>query len=1691
MKIRDLNEYILGETGADYIRENIELISLDDRLLRDLEGKKYCEDVLKFKNNFLGQLTSFANDSYDQIFFEFLQNAKDAGATKFWVYFNSSGGLLMINNGLPFSTYSKKANGKNSDSLMYYLTSQASEKHGDEKASGKYGKGSKLQYNLLVPRNDPNKIRKDSSLRLADAMFDQELAPILFSWSNLSHYKKLLKITDISEFKVADHENEEKHALLCKLFLSYFPALPGQKVKVLGKNNDSEPFNNAVFSQFQLLVIEANESFEGDDIFHEPGTLTYIPAPESVISELKKQQKEIVSGLNQALTVLSRKNAEGENVSELQAIRFQNEVLRAKPHKEISFYGLEHNGQKGREATIFFNENVVPEDLTVSNISKDYFPVSKEVYGLGYILLSKHFNTHSSRQSLQDADNHILIEELTKGFLNEWEQLISKENRAKYISLLNAILISKPNVSNYHLELFQNTLAEKAAENFVSNQGDIVPIVDIVALPKGFRKLDLASIGLEKKHGLNEKLYRILDETWESVDLWQFEQKSLTWILSQADKMKVKSFFESIDQTELNSIIYQLEKENEESIIAVPLIKATDDHFYSISDFLINPQLLLAYPNSGLKELIRAFRKSTTITNSNQIDNIFLDQLKFQNINNKISQVWNIEKVILRIKERFKEETPTIALLRTVYDVFSRVNDKIVLSFLLTGVPYFKNRSGQLLSLSKIIPSGGDYDELLHPLQLANDYDQDVFNRFASNEEVWYEIISENLSKINDQLKNLSDIERITKHLKLLSRLFEINTNDSLHFLSDRNDWIPGQNKNWIPFDSIVATDNMASLTEEDFKRITGILSKTKYNLPHFNCLSLFHSGSFYSDKVQVRKFEDLDLTLSNLDLTDIQLIAKWAEKESMIHKFFNYFKIFKSGESYKLFAEQNVTQVICEDSSLSTIIDGHKHYRTLPAELISVFSKSGIPRIHERTILEKLIVDFPGVKELIPIVSSSDNDIKRHYISNLEQINLDSKSLEKYPDDSLEYLLFKLVQNNEHLIELFKSKLTIDNNPLVDSAYSPTVKIGKCRFKLTNLLNGFDTEEQLDQLIRRFPGLSTFLRQFFSSNNKYDISQLLSDLKSTQLIHEDQFCFILAFKQENPTSPINWNEFPTLLSTNPIKILERLYSEFNKEINFGKYWDISSSTFLPQKQIIPTQKELWLKEETIPQDVAKWADTNDKLEYLKSNLKLQPFVSREEDFRNHLIQGKIKPFQNEQYFQTLRWMTRQSVSFDKESAKELCNHLVNNAQVSYLVILKDWELTDTSFSITTDFSKLKYKIGDQPYIDKLSNSDLNPFEVAFVDHDELSRMHPRLQPLRIERLFDSREIDKKEWSNPKYQEWVKADVNYRYGIYISKEHVPFRYDLIINDHRTELICENEGDFGRNTTTNGKIEVYISKSSLQRNDPMPCILENESELFTSKSEKTDLLLLTRRMYNPNPSLSIQPENPKEGERKPDNPSDKFNGKAGPSYKGGVGNGNVNVAGLKDDDAKKLSKKLELLLEERSVDELLNNLNANKKRKQEATPNLLSGFIGEQLFKAWVTKQKNNDVKWVADVQQSHDLEIDNDRIEVKTKIGTLYDDDRSKRTTVVYFRKSQLDFIEHKSPDISYYLGMISLEDIGIKQEYVNFKSQLRKETKEIPKPLAAQIEHFCRSFMESEENQKRFENEIKYLKVDPGVVNR
>lgn len=1678
MKFRDLSSYIKQLTNSAIVyNQDLELLTKSDLLLKELYGS--FGDSEGFLKGELLKLSSFAEDSQDQVFYEFLQNAKDSGGSGLWVFTDPKLGVLILNDGDPFHTNPKEVDG----SLFSFLGKGKGTKFKDSTKSGKKGVGSKLLYNLLVPHFSGDNL-KGMSERLADILSKDLVAPILFSWSkkDFGALRRLVNVNQLEELEIGD----EVSPILCKLFLSYFPALPKQVVNYEGE--EIVPFGQKEFDQFKKCLSNALNEFNSDELFYSPGTIIYIPSPESTVLRLEKGIDEILQGLSQSLSVLSI-DKEGNKVRRINigGRKIVSDKFQSIPIKIPS-------DEKEIEASVIFSVNRNEGQKKLSNIFTDYFPVSKEVHGLGYILRCKDFDILDNRQKLRSEENKF------KAFATKLKENWDEIPESKYGSFIGSIAISDDPNDDDEILFFHGEVKKIAVSN--------VPILhpslkrakadEIFVLPAGFHELDTSEL-LTNRFLLHPSLLEFFKD---GLDRWGVEEYSLTRLFYEAGADRSKSFFSHSEN--YIRIIDQFEAENErELLLGIPFIPFTNGYL-SIKELCENKDAFLDFPQNQFGSFKRACKNENVSINFSKGIDKFLNLDYYPNIKSLIESKWDINKIFERVNDFFNNSEISISNdLRNVLISLLYTNSKERFkSWVSNEFPKFSNRRGESEILICKTLGEGITNEFFNDWKLPVEQELSFLKEFQASETDFWKIISEDKKYLVGKIQALEKEGEIQPILTLISNIYNNRAPKEFidKFFNSEDNIVFVDKDHWGDFNNVIFLKGLSTISEKEFFLIRNFFSKNNLQLPNSELLDVYGTRNFF-ELFYVKSGSQLNLNWVSISVEEIKVLKKINDFESVC--FFDNFKI-KEGEDGGLLIGNCTSSSIqffnSNSIEVSEFLNEQSLYFELPKSLVSFFNKNdGLFDVETEQFKEKLLLEFGAEKRILSLFQNSSDQLKNSYIDKLEMIEIDSSLQEELKSDGFEVRLVKAFGNNETLLPKLKDKIQIDGQTISHDGFIDKVNVNSHHYFLSELLEDHGGAiSRIKKATKLFSPLSEYLREKLFGLGDKPLSEIKDEVLIVDVSKPVHVAFLIDFleQSEEDVPGFALEELPDFMKIG----VQELFTEFkNRDINWKKYWEKDWFGLNPGHQIFPSQKEYWLNSELIPEDLLEWSKkSGDNSKYLTAKLDNQSHVEKSESFRLSFIQGEVLDdiyLSKKMWSRAFEWGIPREIDLIEKEGEKLWTIIEKQGLwESFSVSYKSWgERDERTLRLSKVGPSIKYYFDGTSHFEYLSMSELSPGSVANLSTSSSSKRRKYAKQLNLEQLSIQIRAkgdlpDKIEWEAGYYNRWKdNRPVNhYTYRIYTVNGMIESSAVIIksgesfmeINSVKDEprLRVKKEGN-------RRDLFIYPGASGTLS---LKHLEEFQNDLFVGESESKDLVRLfslanefqEEALFNLKANGLID-EN--------FNPiSQPVAGNDNPTS-----NGNVYLEGLENlSDPNLLLENWELIKQligkfGKDVGKKLQEAIENE--TDDSKPNKLSGFIGEQLAKEWFEKNYQKNATWLGDSYLAYDITLGkNDLIEIKTKVKTLYDESvGGSGTTAVYLRQSQLNFIED-TKDKQYYLCLISLEDIGVKEKYYNWYDEWGRE-EPIQMSLQEDIIGFAKAFMNDHANMNLFSETIRFIYMKNG----
>lgn len=569
MTIRDINQYIEHLCGKNTIKD---LGSNKELLLQKIYGQDPSPDQVKAV---ITDAASFANNAEEQLFYEFVQNAYDAGADSLFFYANEHY-LIVLNNGEPFYTdFDIFESEEIRDGQLYnFLAKGKSLKRNDDHKLGKYGQGSKLLYTLLTKVSE----NEENEKLLIDAIYEKKKGPYLISWNDRRQLSNLL--LKQPNWTPAQGDDYKENILFAKILMSYYPIAPG--------------IDETLFSTDEALA--AIEAF--DTLVDPRRNLHYLDKGTALIIPLGEGQHHRIASEENLKKVRTRlsgfasitKNQEwnlGKNVDHIVVMGEEVEQYEAK--SVFVIFSIE-----GNKFSYHFAFNPIFAEKNFVNFFKG-LPIVETKYRLGFIIDSQKFEVDNSRQRINDT--HKTESQLIKAFTELIAQLkeLQKSDSNTFDYIYKAIAATRiPDGDDYKFirNAFREVFKPFFEQNVLTSTG-IYENRDNVRAFVDAPKFPLEEIGITKYKWIEENIQPDLRRQGIEVSQVDFtniladanEEKLQDWI-SRLSPKDYEDFQNIADGNKYKSDVckYKLFRTNKGKLYSFEELQSNQNVYYPIEE---------------------------------------------------------------------------------------------------------------------------------------------------------------------------------------------------------------------------------------------------------------------------------------------------------------------------------------------------------------------------------------------------------------------------------------------------------------------------------------------------------------------------------------------------------------------------------------------------------------------------------------------------------------------------------------------------------------------------------------------------------------------------------------------------------------------------------------------------------------------------------------------------------------------------------------------------------------------------------------------------------------------------------------------------------------------------------------------------------------------------------------------------
>lgn len=1698
MKVRNLQSYIRFLTGGNDVSQ---LGNQDDQLLKSLAG------IVDSLNQYVGTTTNFATDSALQIFYEFMQNADDAGGSRMGFFFDEKN-FIAINDGLPF--YTDDYNDiRRKGQLKSFLQRQRGDKFDDKESIGRYGQGSKLMYDLLTSQQSKDQSLSNSrELALQKALLNDCSGPILFSWSAFKHLEHLVSAHSTPEYTGGC--SDASNPLLTKIIYTYYPASLGQSVKdyfgnekvLFGKEELAECIAFVNYIKNKLNIFEYNK-----------GSLFYIRLGEGQYDRLEKVINDgLKDGISTSLAFLVN----------LKMVQIQNEKI------EKTLFNVVEIPTTAEDIKITL---AIPKDpgeasKRFCNFYK-YFPITDTKYGLNFIINCTAYEVDGSRQRIDFSNlrNKEVMKIIGTSIGAYILQLAQQPDQEILIDIVK-------NIATIDIEA-----GADAREIIASSIDDVIKEKVRTCLPVQTRGVKSAEDVRIKKTGLNfnpsdlgfgwDWLSSDLQEYYNSVknnlgvassDLYSVlneipnNDSIARWVVSLSDT----EYADLIE--EVYSGIYSIDSKY---IRRLPFIRFSDDNVYTLDEIAQNEHLLfLTPPLANLESIIK------------RGDLVYAGK---ELLNSEAYLGW-YEKTPYLIKDKYltrfigplSEMDLSRAEKKLVFEVFNSLEEANALlknDFLL-----FTNKNGEKKPLKKLLrdassiaPSG-----LLEPYCLrASELSQDLeLSSFLMNErDIWKNVLAD-WSNIRPKEMDSDLFRAMVRDMEsLFSMTFPRKT------LPAECEWIYIADNEWVSINSIFYNSSLVNeyLQECDYdKFIEQVLNHTGLQPVPYDYLKVFTDISFVSlpdDSLRTLKecMEEDSIKVED------DVIEKLYAIRSRSDSFFSTF-ILSGGvdndNGYQLsLNDRNFLQYYSEDGKLNNFLQQTNRYYLLPRSLRGIFTNETSLLTESDDFATKLINEYGAKPDFFDFVSRQSDQVKVHYLSSLtssEGFRL-STAITHANNSVFEEGVLKMICAHENWKNHYINYIYINNKKLNEYQYKDTLTVRVRRdagerefiFSLAALLPSFQgNSDILEQIAQRLPSI----RRLITNLIEYPIDSIPNEIANE--LNIDQLAFLICYN-ESKLDTINYNtdirRYKNLSKIDKNSLLDYFYT---KEIFFFSKYSLDASWHLDlNNYILSSNASLVLENETLDQWILDWisvSETEEKKIFLQQ-AGLNGDNSEVIDFRskiyeqNHVSNERIKRFvSTERQFvtNTILWAEKTLV-WPKEEKK--CTEAIHKLQFEYYRATNEL-IIHFLFFVKNESEEAKFTLCPYEgqnnktfYIKDIQDEHKRIFVANVPDDYSIIDLTPKhyneqfissVQSIGIQECIIESEITIpqdshtcEEWDNQGYKLW-KQNEGEKYSIMLSSRPLPVTYKCRLAKDERVLGSRDTGVAHKISLNNDTYQLYLYRESSDKN-VIDLLLEHREKLFGNDTEALFSLLRTGHIYQF--TNLISPDDHKLIDDNVDLIKDLFSG---------VSHDTLNnlskseeIKGLLEIliNRKDTSNIEELLAkaDEKQIKWILDNWDEIMK-KNKPTPNELVGYMGEKLLFNYIKEKLSADtniscdITYVADKEPSYDLLLTmgdvSQYIEVKTTIKSFREENG---TIPFYLRRSQQNFIKDKTKtNEDYLLAQISLHDAGLESLYSIYREMWKDRNNCLDNTLKIEIDNGITHHLHDLNNMHLFESNLILLSI-------
>jgi len=1077
-----------------------------------------------------------------QAIYELIQNADDCEANLFSVFYNREY-LLCINNGTPFSKRNMSA----------ILNVGDSDK--DAEDIGTFGIGFKIIHRLLG---------EDDGLK---AILNDYAGPIIFSWNQYNHLKRLLNDDEIAINKNGSRDDD--CPWLLKIIYTCFPTHLGESIKN-EKYSDETLFKLEEFNEFKSFLkssLSKLNTFTENNL--RQGSIFFLRIGADKFKYIDNNIDNILNGIGYSFNFLNHLKRIYINEKEINKEEITIEKFKYPIGSEKYNYIRPRNEKRNIDFSISYYKNykTALKLKEVPNIY-NFFSMEEEKNGWCFLLHCNSFDMHNDRRKLQPNSN--INERLLLHIANDIKQFLvnlSDTNIDLFINIYASLLLSdipegKQHLKKYFFDILITILSERIPTDngFSDNSQNVV--IKNTKLPISPRDW-----GIEKDwfYWTDFKEDELIIEEAQKEEKLSIEKMSISSLIENGDIDAINEWILNANEKDFALFLNELENDiPNENFFNLQFLKCTDNHYYSINRISSSSSVLCLFEKiHEIKNILNELGLITTEINISEFKNIAEEASK----NISYLKTINEKKVFDDfIKSATSENSLSPESKKRIFIAVKElynVDDKSLNEWEL-----FSNTEKNICTLNKIISPSINVEKWLIKYQLLkSEFFEELEEYLLQEDDIYPSIIF----PLWDELIEANEFDElnIDDYYSSVKTYFDKETHKSPTL--NKKAYI-FTSEGFFPTSEVFYNEVFNSIM--DYQALKSSIEKvTGFKTPSKKVLKYLTENPFKTDNY--RLIDHLSGCI--LEPSEANELLRYCQKADV--KIFSKGVFYESGNDIDLECNDSKIQYFSEDSRLIEFINEYLKdtFYLLPSALQEFKSFEGIRRNQE--LYEEIIEQLENINDLavkfLPLLKHKE--VIKSYLSNLPEIRIENKS--SFDKSSFEYIVVSSIITHfeDEELEKIKERIIICDDD-TEFKLKEIVTGNEVRFdiddktyniKVSEILpdsDNFAKAELLETIVANFKRLElpkTKIDKLFSIKiEKNDFTKKLADelfdsLENSTLETAEQIAFCLLYELQSGWS--TFNDF-------------QIYASNNKTYKLNEVWYAKPYSFLSETGAIGEQ---------------------------------------------------------------------------------------------------------------------------------------------------------------------------------------------------------------------------------------------------------------------------------------------------------------------------------------------------------------------------------------------------------------------------------------------------------------------------------------------------------------------------------------